>query len=114
LSNSLVSLLENQPVDVMKQLESQATLATTVAAPSAGVIQKGPQKAVSFVRSEETLPAPGAAKNFLSTANPEEIQLDDDGDSADEEEDAEQSMTSFLEKIQVEIFLFSSFFRNCY
>ncbi|OQV15649.1 Pre-mRNA-splicing factor SYF1 [Hypsibius exemplaris] len=77
---------ENQPVDVMKQLESNATAASTVAAGSASVIQKAPQKAVSFVRSDEVLP--GGAPKPVAAANPEEIQLDDDDEEEEDDEDA--------------------------
>ena len=82
-----LSFSENQPVDSMKQLEAQAVPAGAVAAAAPAVISKPPQKAVSFVRSDEVV----QPNNLVTASNPEEIQLDDEEEDEDGDDQSVKS-----------------------
>ena len=85
-----LSFSENQPVDSMKQLEAQAVPAGAVAAAAPAVISKPPQKAVSFVRSDEVV----QPNNLVTASNPEEIQLDDEDEEEDEDGDDQSAKST--------------------
>ncbi|XP_055353632.1 pre-mRNA-splicing factor syf1 homolog [Paramacrobiotus metropolitanus] len=97
---------ENQPADDMKRLEVQAAengAAVPVSATTApSIIQKSPQKAVSFVRSDETVP--GTAGQLMPAANPEEIQLDLDDDDEEDGEQPAQRVVIEQQNIPSEVF----------